>query len=99
MGLSFISEGAIPYTAEQPKKLIVCNLIGGAVTGIATGALQVGSLAPHGGIFVTPLLRCDLGFCNTEALRIGMGVTFFLGALLVGAAVEAVMIGVLSRTK
>lgn len=99
MGLSFISEGAIPYTAEQPKKLIIANLLGGAITGIAIGALQVSSLAPHGGIFVAPLLRCGLSFCNTEALKIGMGITFFLGSIILGSVVEAVIIGWLSRTK
>ena len=97
MGISFISEGAIPYTAAQPKKMIISNLVGGAVTGILIASLQVGSLAPHGGIFVAPLLRTQLAFANTEALKIGLGITFFLVSVLVGAIIEMVVIGVLSR--
>ncbi len=99
MGISFISEGAIPYTAEQPKKMIISNLIGGAITGIMIASLQIGSLAPHGGIFVAPLLRCQLGIANTEALQIGLGITFFLVSVLAGAIIETIVIGVLSRTK
>lgn len=99
MGISFISEGAIPYTAEQPKKMVISNLIGGAITGIMIAALQIGSLAPHGGIFVSPLLRCQLDIANTESLQIGLGVTFFLVSVLTGAIIEAIIIGVLSRTK
>ncbi|MGL4183573.1 MAG: PTS fructose transporter subunit IIABC [Metamycoplasmataceae bacterium] len=95
MGLSFISEGAIPFTAEQPRKMIISNLIGGAITGILIGSLQVGSLAPHGGIFVVPLLRCQL-FQNA-GMQIGMGITFFLGSVLIGSFAEMGVISILSR--
>lgn len=97
MGLSFISEGAIPFTAAQPKKMVISNLVGGAVAGIAIASFQIGSLAPHGGIFVAPLLKCNLSVANTDGLQIGLGVTFFIASVLLGAFVEMVVIGVLSR--
>lgn len=99
LGLSFISEGAIPFTAAQPKKMIIANLVGGAVTGIAIAALRIGVLAPHGGIFVAPLYRCEWDFANTDALRIGLGISFFLGSILLGSLAEMGMIALLSRTK
>ncbi|MGL4616656.1 MAG: fructose-specific PTS transporter subunit EIIC [Mycoplasmoidaceae bacterium] len=95
MGLSFISEGAIPFTAEQPRKLIISNLIGGAVAGIAIGSLQIGLLAPHGGIFVAPLLRCQL--FDTPELELGLGITLFLVAILLGSIASMVSIYVLSK--
>ncbi|MGL5522253.1 MAG: PTS fructose transporter subunit IIABC [Metamycoplasmataceae bacterium] len=95
MGLSFISEGAIPFTAEQPRKMIISNLVGGAITGILIGSLQVGSLAPHGGIFVVPLLRCQL--FGDAGMQIGMGITFFLGSILIGSFAEMGVISALSR--
>lgn len=96
MGLSFISEGAIPYTAEQPKKMIISNLVGGAITGIIIGSLQVSSLAPHGGIFVAPLLRTGL-FADNLGMSIGLGITFFIGGILVGALAEAAVIWTLTK--
>ena len=99
LGVSFISEGAIPFTAAQPKKMIICNLIGGAITGIAIAALRVGVLAPHGGIFVAPLYRCEWNFANTDALKIGLGISFFLGSVFLGSLAEMGMIALLSRTK
>ncbi|QAY59509.1 PTS lactose transporter subunit IIC [Microbacterium protaetiae] len=52
LGLSFISEGAIPFAAADPLRVIPANLVGGAVTGALCMAFSVGSRAPHGGIFV-----------------------------------------------
>ncbi|GAB3155110.1 fructose-specific PTS transporter subunit EIIC [Microbacterium neimengense] len=52
LGAAFISEGAIPFAAADPLRVIPANLIGGAVTGGLSMALGVSSLAPHGGIFV-----------------------------------------------
>ena len=95
MGLSFISEGAIPFTAEQPRKLIISNLIGGAIAGIAIGSLQIGLLAPHGGIFVAPLLRCKL-FDGAE-LQLGLGIALFLGAIILGAFASMISILVISK--
>ena len=52
LGASFISEGAIPFAAADPLRVIPASMIGGAVTGGLSMALGVSSLAPHGGIFV-----------------------------------------------
>jgi PTS system fructose-specific IIC component len=52
LGAAFISEGAIPFAAADPLRVIPANLVGGAITGGLSMALGVSSLAPHGGIFV-----------------------------------------------
>ncbi len=52
LGLSFISEGAIPFAAADPLRVIPSMMIGGATTGALSMALDVGSRAPHGGVFV-----------------------------------------------
>lgn len=52
LGASFISEGAIPFAAADPLRVIPASMLGGAVTGAITMAAGVGSKAPHGGIFV-----------------------------------------------
>ncbi|WP_018297964.1 PTS fructose transporter subunit IIABC [Corynebacterium lubricantis] len=52
LGLSFVSEGAIPFAAADPFRVIPSMMLGGAVTGAVSMALGVGSRAPHGGIFV-----------------------------------------------
>ncbi|NUU31694.1 fructose-specific PTS transporter subunit EIIC [Arthrobacter sp. C9C5] len=52
LGASFISEGAIPFAAADPLRVIPASMVGGAVTGAISMAAGVGSKAPHGGIFV-----------------------------------------------
>ena len=52
LGLSFISEGAIPFAAADPLRVIPSMMAGGAVAGGLSMALQVASHAPHGGVFV-----------------------------------------------
>ena len=52
MGLAFVSEGAIPFAAADPFRVIPAMMAGGATTGAIIMALGVGSRAPHGGIFV-----------------------------------------------
>ena len=52
LGLSFISEGAIPFAAADPLRVIPATMAGGAITGAMTMAMHVGSRAPHGGVFV-----------------------------------------------
>lgn len=52
LGLSFISEGAIPFAAADPLRVIPSMMAGGAVTGALSMLLGVGCKAPHGGIFV-----------------------------------------------
>ncbi|WP_211439046.1 fructose-specific PTS transporter subunit EIIC [Corynebacterium glutamicum] len=52
LGLAFVSEGAIPFAAADPFRVIPAMMAGGATTGAISMALGVGSRAPHGGIFV-----------------------------------------------
>ena len=52
LGASFISEGAIPFAAADPLRVIPASMLGGAVTGALTMGLGITSQAPHGGIFV-----------------------------------------------
>lgn len=52
LGLSFVSEGAIPFAAADPFRVIPAMMLGGATTGALSMALNVGARAPHGGIFV-----------------------------------------------
>ncbi len=52
LGASFISEGAIPFAAADPLRVIPASMLGGALTGALSMAFAVQSLAPHGGIFV-----------------------------------------------
>lgn len=52
LGLSFISEGAIPFAAADPFRVIPSMMLGGAVTGALSMALGAASRAPHGGLFV-----------------------------------------------
>lgn len=53
LGLSFVSEGAIPFAAADPLRVIPSMMLGGATAGAVSMALQVGCQAPHGGVFVT----------------------------------------------
>ncbi len=52
LGLCFISEGAIPFAARDPMRVIPCCLVGGAVTGAISMAVGAQLMAPHGGLFV-----------------------------------------------
>ena len=62
LGASFISEGAIPFAAADPLRVIPSMMAGGAVTGALTMAFDVGLRAPHGGIFVFFAMSNVLGF-------------------------------------
>jgi PTS system fructose-specific IIC component len=52
LGLAFISEGAIPFAAADPFRVIPASMIGGAITGVLSMLFGVTSRAPHGGVFV-----------------------------------------------
>ncbi|GGV53668.1 PTS lactose transporter subunit IIC [Streptomyces griseoflavus] len=78
LGASFISEGAIPFAAADPLRVIPASMVGGAVTGALSMAFGATLRAPHGGIFVVPLIGNPLlylvaiaaGVCVTTALVI-----------------------------
>ena len=62
LGASFISEGAIPFAAADPLRVIPASMVGGAVTGALVMVFGVESLAPHGGIFVLFAIEPIWGF-------------------------------------
>ncbi|WP_425307234.1 fructose-specific PTS transporter subunit EIIC [Ammonicoccus fulvus] len=80
LGASFISEGAIPFAAADPFRIIPSMMAGGAVTGALIMALGVGSKAPHGGIFVFFAIDPIWGFI--VAILAGMIVSAALVLLL-----------------
>lgn len=52
LGLCFITEGAIPFAARDPMRVLPCCIVGGAVTGAISMAVGAKLMAPHGGLFV-----------------------------------------------
>jgi PTS system fructose-specific IIC component len=82
LGASFISEGAIPFAAADPLRVIPSTMLGGAVTGAITMAFHVTSQAPHGGIFVFFAIG-----------NIGM----FITAILAGTVAAALAVVALKR--
>lgn len=56
MGFSFISEGAIPFASADPIRVIVSCVIGSAVAGSLSMLFNCTLMAPHGGIFVLPVV-------------------------------------------
>ena len=85
LGLSFITEGAIPFAASEPQSVIPSVAIGSAIAGSLVGAFNVESLAPHGGVFVLPAM---------SSLN---QVLFFLLAVAVGSIVGALILGKLKK--
>jgi fructose PTS system EIIBC or EIIC component len=83
MGLSFITEGAIPFAAADPLRVIPSVMAGSAVAGGLSMMFNIGLRAPHGGLFVVPLVEG--------------GWLLYLAAILIGAAVTAVLLGVLKK--
>lgn len=82
LGASFISEGAIPFAAADPLRVIPASMVGGAVTGALTMVFGVQSLAPHGGIFVFFAINPIWGF---------------LIALVAGTVVSALVVVALKK--
>jgi PTS system fructose-specific IIC component len=80
LGASFISEGAIPFAAADPLRVIPSMMVGGAFTGALSMALGVGSRAPHGGIFVFFAITNVFGFLI--ALAVGTAISAGLVILL-----------------
>ncbi|MFP9229318.1 PTS fructose transporter subunit IIBC [Pectobacterium cacticida] len=85
LGLCFISEGAIPYAARDPMRVLPCCIIGGALTGALSMAIGAKLMAPHGGLFV---------------LLIPGAITPVIGyllAIVAGTAVAGVLYALLKR--
>lgn len=83
MGLSFITEGAIPFAAADPLRVIPSVMIGSAVAGAMSMAFGIGLRAPHGGIFVVPLVE--------------HGVLQYALSILIGSIVAALLLGFLKK--
>ncbi len=86
MGLAFITEGAIPYAASDPLRVIPSCMIGSAVAGAISAGFGCTLMAPHGGIFVFPVVGNTLMYI--VALIAGSLVTCFLLGLLKKKVVE-----------
>lgn len=82
MGLAFITEGAIPYAAADPLHVLPSCIVGSAVAGALSMAFGCTLMAPHGGIFVFPVVGNAL---------------MYLVALVVGTVISAVLLGVLKK--
>ncbi|WP_305862641.1 PTS fructose transporter subunit IIABC [Helicobacter cholecystus] len=78
MGLSFITEGAIPYAASDPLRVLGSCMIGSGISGGLSMYFSCSLMAPHGGIFVFPVVGNVLGYCF--ALAIGS----MIGAIILG---------------
>ncbi|MFJ3672202.1 fructose-specific PTS transporter subunit EIIC [Streptomyces sp. NPDC090106] len=87
LGASFISEGAIPFAAADPLRVIPASMAGGAVTGALTMAFGSTLRAPHGGIWVTFLIGKP--FLYLLAIAIGTCITAGLVILLKGLRKDA----------
>ena len=82
MGLAFITEGAIPFAAADPLHVLPSCIIGSAAAGALSMAFGCTLMAPHGGIFVVPVMGNAL---------------MYLVALVVGTAISTVLLGVLKK--
>ncbi|SPF68244.1 protein-Npi-phosphohistidine-sugar phosphotransferase [Propionibacterium ruminifibrarum] len=84
LGASFISEGAIPFAAADPLRVIPSMMAGGAVTGALSMALGAASMAPHGGIFV--FFAIERFWAFVLSIVVGAIVAGLLVTVLKGAA-------------
>ena len=82
MGLAFITEGAIPFAASDPLHVIPACVIGSGLAGALSMAFNCTLMAPHGGVFVFPVVGNPL---------------MYLAALAAGTVVGALMLGVLKK--
>ena len=82
MGLAFITEGAIPFAASDPLHVLPSCIIGSALAGSLSMAFHCTLMAPHGGIFVFPVVG---------------NAVMYLVALVAGTVVSALLLGVLKK--
>ena len=82
MGLAFITEGAIPFAAADPLHVLPACIVGSGLAGAMSMAFGCTLMAPHGGIFVVPVMG--------NAVQ-------YVSALVVGTVVSAVLLGVLKK--
>ena len=82
MGLSFITEGAIPFAAGDPLRVLPASIAGSAVAGAISMFFNISIPAPHGGLVVA--------FLSNNAW-------VYLLAILIGAVITAVILGLLKK--
>ncbi len=82
MGLSFVTEGSIPFAAADPLRAIPSFIVGSAITGALVGAKDILLLAPHGGIFVVFLVSNPI---------------LYLVFIAIGAVISGVIFGLLKK--
>lgn len=85
LGLSFVSEGAIPFAAKDPFRVIPSFIIGSAVTGAISMFFGVSLAVPHGGIFVLPIPGAVTGL------------SYYIAAIVIGTVVTSVLLGLLKK--
>lgn len=83
MGASFITEGAIPFAAADPSRVIPSIIVGSAIAGALTMMFGIGLPAPHGGLFVIPIVE-------------GSPIMYIV-SILIGSFVTALMLGFLKK--
>ena len=84
MGLAFITEGAIPFAVADPLHVIPASVIGSGVAGALSMLFKCTLMAPHGGIFVFPVVGNAL---------------MYLLALVIGTVISTVLLGVLKKPR
>lgn len=89
MGASFITEGAIPFAAADPGRVIPSIIVGSSVAGALTMLFNIGLPAPHGGAFV-------IWSVNNISLQ---HILLYLLAIVIGTIVTALMVGLLKKSK
>lgn len=82
MGLAFITEGAIPFAASDPIHVLPSCIIGSAAAGALSMAFNCTLMAPHGGIFVFPVVGNAM---------------MYVVALVAGTVISAVLLGILKK--
>ncbi len=82
MGLSFITEGAIPFAASDPLRVIPTCILGSGVAGALSMIFQCTLMAPHGGIFVFPVVGNPL---------------LYVLSLVIGTVITAVLLGIIKK--
>ena len=82
MGLSFITEGAIPFAAADPARVIPASIIGAGIAGGLSMFFGVQLPAPHGGLFVIPVVTHPV---------------MYLVSILIGSIVTAVILGYIKK--
>ncbi len=82
LGACFITEGVIPFAAADPLRVIPACILGSSVGGFISALFKVEVIAPHGGIFILPIVVNPL---------------MWITSILVGSIITAVLIGILKK--